>query len=84
MNESDFSPALKASVTSAFNEGLKQLFGSVHGIMPDEAVVLNVITCLCLVRKQLGFRPEQTRDEVVAALNTNMAWDAKFGGKNVE
>jgi hypothetical protein len=76
----DLSPALKASITTAFNEGLRQLITSTHGIMPDNAIVLNVITTLCLARKQLGFTEEQTRDAVIAALNTNMQWAAKFGG----
>jgi hypothetical protein len=77
----ELSPALKASITTAFNEGMRQLIHSVHGIMPDDAVVLNVITCLCLARKQLGFSDEDTRDAIVAALNTNMTWAANFGGE---
>src|SRR5215471_12664789 len=63
------SPQVIMGITNAFNEGLRNLITSVHGIMPDDAVVLNTITALCVARKTCGFTEEETRDEVVDALN---------------
>jgi hypothetical protein len=83
-NDGDFSPQLKEHITRAFNEGLRQLICSVYGIMPDEAIVLNVVASLCVARGQNGFTNEENRDAIIAALNTHMAWSAKFGGKNVK
>jgi hypothetical protein len=69
------------AITTAFNEGLRQLLVSVHGIMPDDAIVLNAITCLCIARKQCGFTEDETRDAIVAAFNQNMVWAKQFGGE---
>jgi hypothetical protein len=81
VREDELSPNLKMAITTAFNDGLRHLISSAHGVMPEDAIVLNVIAALCVARKQLGFSDEQTRDEVVKAVNTNMTFSAKFGGK---
>ena len=65
----ELSPQLKIAVTNAFNEGLRQLIGSVHSIMPDDAIMLNVITCVFIARRECGFTDEQTRDEISTAVN---------------
>ena len=84
MSEPEFTPELILAITTAFNNGLLNLFQSVHDIMPDDAIVLNAISALCIARKKLGFTEQQTRDEIIKALNLNMKWSAaveNFGGE---
>jgi len=84
MSEPEFTPELILAITTAFNDGLLNLFQSVHGIMPDNAIVLNAVSALCIARKKLGFTEQQTRDEIIKALNLNMKWSAaveNFGGE---
>jgi hypothetical protein len=79
--EEQISPQLKEAITNAFIDGVKHLVASTHGIIPDDVVVLNIISALCMARKRLGFSDEQTRDQIIAALNTNMIVSSTFGGK---
>jgi hypothetical protein len=84
MDEQQLSPTLKMAITTAFNEGMRQLITSVRGIMPDDAILTNVITVLCVVRKECGFSEEDTRNKIVEAFNQNVVWSRqieKFGGK---
>lgn len=61
-------------ITTMFNDSLKELFSSIHGVMPDDAIVLNVITCLFIARRECGIKDEQTKNEIVSAINKNAVW----------
>jgi hypothetical protein len=75
------SPEVIVGITNAFNNGLRQLVTSVHGIMPDEAIVLNVVTAVFVARKKCGFKEEDTRNDILAAVDTNMTWAGQLGRK---
>jgi len=67
------------TLTVLFNDGMRQLIRSVHGIMPNDAIVLNTITALCIARKQCGFTEQETRDAIVNAFNQNAVWSKQLG-----
>jgi len=80
-DDAKLSPEIIAGITTAFNEGLRQLISSVHEIMPDEAIVLNVITALFVARKKSGFNERDTVKEISKATNQNLHWAQELGRK---
>jgi len=81
-SDGDLSPKIIESITTAFNLGLEDLVMSTHGIMPDEAIVLNMITVLFAARKKCGFNEEKTRKTIMEAVEQNMLWAEGFGRKS--
>jgi len=75
------SPEIIVGITTAFNEGLRQLIESVHQIMPDEAIILNVIAAVFVARKKYGFSEKETTEEISKAVNQNLEWAKQLGRK---